>query len=312
MEAPVASGGRFRAWMELVRLPNLFTVPGDPLAGYFLAVAVSGQFHPFPKWHNVVAVAAASTFIYVTGLIWNDVAHFSHDMKERPSRPLPSGRISPTAASVAGTATALIGLLCAYLAGPAVVVPAIGLLCLALFYDFFASRFHVAGSLAMGCCRGFSMYMGIVMVHGLRVPMDDLRVLISFVCLIGYIASVTYISRNETSQCVFRIRNWLPALLLSLFLALCVSCHNEANLVFLLPALTATLIAINAAISIHGACQPARISAAVGHLIMVLPLYQFAVVNITERTPSFIGWTFAIALALWGAGTYLGKRFYAS
>ncbi len=83
---------RARAWLELLRPPNLFTVPGDVVAGWFLAGG-SGA-----KAGTVAALAASSLCIYSAGLVINDLADVETDRRERPGRPIASGRVSPRAA----------------------------------------------------------------------------------------------------------------------------------------------------------------------------------------------------------------------
>ena len=71
-------------WLRLLRFPNLFTVPGDPLAGFFLAGAAA------PPGNALLAVGAALCF-YVCGLVLNDLVDVGEDARERPGRPLPAG-----------------------------------------------------------------------------------------------------------------------------------------------------------------------------------------------------------------------------
>jgi 4-hydroxybenzoate polyprenyltransferase len=74
------------AWVELLRLPALFTVPGDALAG-----AAAAGARPNPR--TLVAIAS-SLCLYEAGMALNDWADRAEDAVDRPHRPLPSGRIS--------------------------------------------------------------------------------------------------------------------------------------------------------------------------------------------------------------------------
>src|SRR5438067_12984617 len=81
------SRSSFRAWLQLLRLPNLFTVPGDPLAGFLLAWDGKREL-------SFLALAiAVSLCFYGAGLLWNDLADRAVDRAERPQRPLPSGAV---------------------------------------------------------------------------------------------------------------------------------------------------------------------------------------------------------------------------
>src|SRR5207302_1510764 len=59
---------------------------------------------------------AASTLLYWAGMVWNDYFDLAQDRKERPLRPIPSGRVTPRMAALLGTGLMLAGLGCAALA----------------------------------------------------------------------------------------------------------------------------------------------------------------------------------------------------
>jgi 4-hydroxybenzoate polyprenyltransferase len=89
-----------RTLAELVRAPAALSVPGDILAG-----AAAAGF-PFGA-RRTAGLAAASVCIYWAGMALNDYADREVDAKERPGRPIPSGRIDPRTAL--GVATGLTG-----------------------------------------------------------------------------------------------------------------------------------------------------------------------------------------------------------
>src|SRR5512143_1178807 len=80
--------GSLRGWLELVRPPNLFTVPGDVLAGAALAgIAMRTML-------TLASAVLISLLLYAAGLILNDYMDRRTDARERPERPIPSGRVS--------------------------------------------------------------------------------------------------------------------------------------------------------------------------------------------------------------------------
>ncbi|MER5830741.1 SCO3242 family prenyltransferase [Streptomyces sp. NPDC002130] len=84
---------------ELVRAPAALTVPGDVLAGALSA----GR----PVGGRTLLLAASSVSLYWAGMALNDWADREEDARERPERPVPSGRISAGAAlGIAGGLTA--------------------------------------------------------------------------------------------------------------------------------------------------------------------------------------------------------------
>ncbi|GAA2306340.1 UbiA family prenyltransferase [Streptomyces hawaiiensis] len=84
---------------ELVRAPAALTVPGDVLAGALGAGRPAGG--------RTLLLAASSVSLYWAGMALNDWADREEDARERPERPVPSGRISAGAAlGIAGGLTA--------------------------------------------------------------------------------------------------------------------------------------------------------------------------------------------------------------
>jgi 4-hydroxybenzoate polyprenyltransferase len=106
-----SSAQRMKAWLQLFRVPNLFTVPGDPLAGFL--IATGGRLDS-----RALCAVLASVCIYAAGLAMNDLADFAEDKSERPMRPLPSGAIARGTAWIVVANLILLGLgLCVVASG---------------------------------------------------------------------------------------------------------------------------------------------------------------------------------------------------
>ncbi len=88
------------AFVRLVRLPSVLTVPGDVLLG-----AAWGGEGEEPA--TVAALALGSSLLYLGGMALNDWADRELDARERPWRPLPAGDVAPAVAL--GSAVALTG-----------------------------------------------------------------------------------------------------------------------------------------------------------------------------------------------------------
>ena len=145
-------------WFRLARLPNLLTVPGDPVAGFLLAAAFAAQY---PKPVLLFAAAGAALFLYLFGLILNDLMDIEVDRVERPERPLPAGEITVPQARMAAIAMALSGLNLALVAGRPALYVAAALAGLIVLYNAVHTRVPAAGVLAMGLCRGLSLLLGV-------------------------------------------------------------------------------------------------------------------------------------------------------
>lgn len=94
--------GRLQDWLQLIRLPNVFTLLADCIAAAIVAVGATWRLSAF------LPVMMASLLAYWAGMILNDVVDVEEDREHRPDRPLASGRISPVIAGHVATGMLLI------------------------------------------------------------------------------------------------------------------------------------------------------------------------------------------------------------
>lgn len=178
-----------RVWLQLIRFPNLFTVPGDPLAGAVLA-AQSTQFG-LPIG---LAMAAAVCF-YTAGLLWNDYYDLKRDRRERPGRPLPSGKIQPRVAFSLGLILSATGWSLCLFAGPGPAGVGATLVAFVFCYNRYFKRIPVLREASMGACRGLSLLLGAAAATS-SSPFPG-PVIVAAVVLFFYTASVTFAARRE-------------------------------------------------------------------------------------------------------------------
>ncbi|MFD6315918.1 SCO3242 family prenyltransferase [Streptomyces nigra] len=175
---------RRRAWAELLRLPALFTVPGDTLSG---AVAAGGR--PGPR--TLLAIGS-SLCLYEAGMALNDWADRAEDAVERPHRPLPSGRIRPSSALTAACALTAAGLGLAAGAGRPALAVATPLAATVWAYDL-GLKHTPAGPVAMAAARGLDHLLGAAATTGRP------RAALPSAALLGtHTLAVTAVSRRET------------------------------------------------------------------------------------------------------------------
>ncbi len=291
-----------RAWLQLVRPPNLFTVPGDPLAGFFLAGGGA--------WWPAACAALAAIFLYMGGLLGNDVADFAEDRRDRPSRPLPSGRVSRGTAFLASVLCALIGLLLAFGAGWGALAMACLTQAAIVLYNGWFKHHAIPGALMMGACRGFSLLIGAAAAHPHVWNMTVVTVAAAGVTL--YIAAVTWIADRETAEVRIGPRRWLP-LLAWLATAAWLAVRHTATVSigpFLLPAILAVGWTAKIGSRLSGIPPRAFLGASIGGLIRGLLLIQAACAAFGGTTA---GLTTAVALlALWPFSVRTARWFYAT
>ncbi|EAQ80980.1 UbiA family prenyltransferase [Blastopirellula marina] len=202
-------------YFQLFRLPNLFTAWADILAGYLVVTQFSGETASLTPWPVFLCLVAASSLIYSAGMALNDYYDLEQDRRERPQRPLPSGRISPRLAAWLGYQFLLIGVVLASVAGylysDLAAIPwrgglvAVALVASVLLYDV-GLKATVFGAVAMGACRFFNLLLGMSLAGDL--PGDASFSLVgydigqlAFAGGIGvYIAGVTWFARSEAKE----------------------------------------------------------------------------------------------------------------
>ncbi|MET8825110.1 SCO3242 family prenyltransferase [Streptomyces sp. NPDC004610] len=181
---PLPPPARLRAWAELLRLPALFTVPGDALAG----VAATGVR---PTSRTLLAIGS-SVCLYEAGMALNDWADRDEDAAERPHRPLPSGRIRPVEALAAAGALTVAGLALAARAGRPALTVAAPLAATVWAYDL-GLKHTPAGPVAMAGARALDLLLGAAATAG------HTRAALPSAALLGtHTLAVTTVSRNET------------------------------------------------------------------------------------------------------------------
>lgn len=193
-----------RAWLQLVRLPNVFTVLADVGAAFLL---LGGGPQPVGRF---ALVLAAGVSLYWAGMILNDVFDVDKDRAERKSRPIPSGAISLRAAATAGWSLLLLGVVLAALSGwvsgnqaPTTWLPAAIALALAgmiVCYDGPLKPTPLAPA-AMGGCRVLSFLLGASPLIALSEGVPTIpRYLLATAFGFGiYVMGITTFARDEAS-----------------------------------------------------------------------------------------------------------------
>jgi len=310
MNEPPQAGRAF-AWLQLLRAPNLLTVPGDPVAGFLLAAGKNAA--PGMAGRLLVAAAAALCF-YAGGLLLNDVLDLETDRRERPGRPLPTERVAPRRARLAAVAMMLAGLGLCLILGPRAREIGLVLTAAIVLYDAGGKQVPFFGPLLMGTCRALSLLLGAAAVPGFVgwPPM----VLIAAGVLGLYILSVTNLARREMEPGrIGRAKSWpLGALTggLVVFAALVIRAGAGGAGLFLAPWFTAAAVAFGVSVRLaRTRPQNRNVPAAIGMLLRALLPLQAALA--WGAGAGELGWTVGIVLlAVWPVSSILGHRFYMS
>ncbi len=177
-----------RAYLQLVRPANVVTAAADVLAGYAVARASGVDASALP-W-----LIAAGCALYAGGVVLNDVFDRSLDARERPERPIPSGRVPARHAAIAGFALLALGVAFASQATSAAALLAAAIAIACISYDAWSKHRGAWGPVNMGLCRGLNLLLGIAAAPAALAVFWPLG-FFGFV----YIAAVTVVSRGEVA-----------------------------------------------------------------------------------------------------------------
>ena len=185
---------KITGYLRLMRPANIVTAIADILAG----TAMAGTLY-FSRFDTaaVVFLVLSTAFLYGGGVVMNDVFDAELDKVERPERPIPSGLINKSSASIFGTILLVLGIAAAALSNtrhqfPASVIIAALIAVAAVIYDKWMKHHSFLGPLNMGICRGLNLLLGL----SIYVPAIDFYWYMSLVPVI-YIFAITMISRGE-------------------------------------------------------------------------------------------------------------------
>ncbi len=180
-----------------MRIPNVFTAMADIFAGYFVA---SSAINSIPRPELLIILLSASSSLYISGIIFNDYFDYQTDLKERPFRPLPSGRISKTRALYLATTFMIAGNVLAALSSLQSFVVSIVLSAFILAYDM-KSKDTPLGPINMGANRFLNVILGAsVIIPGFAwetVASYSLYAIASILLL--YVCIITIMSKMEVT-----------------------------------------------------------------------------------------------------------------
>lgn len=297
------------AWLQLLRVPNLFTVPGDPMAGFFMALMNSHAVDNYSSL-SLVTVLAICILLYCTGLLQNDLFDLEEDRKYRPNRPLPSNLINPLTVIAVALLIAVAAIVSAFANGIETGLIALMLLASITIYNRFAKKYFI-GPFVMGLCRGLNLLVG-ASILGLT-GIFSTPVLLSSIFLMLYIASVTYIASSETEYYEGKVKKWVPVAILCLwFLSIFFVVRPEIKLplmfFFFLGAIAISWTFYCSTFLVFSA-PPEVVQKTIGCFLRALLLIQAALIVFSGISPIAV---LGGLIVIWFLSYQLSKLFYAS
>jgi len=300
--APQPAASRLHTWLQLLRAPNLFTVPGDPIAGYLIANA---GFYDV----SLLFVALASLAFYGAGLLLNDLVDLEEDRVERPKRPLPSGRANPETVRRVAWMLFGVGLLLLTATGSTrALVVGVATVVAVWSYNVLTKQLPVIGALNMGLCRSLSMLTGACAGPS---PSAFLIALVIAISAGLFIAAVTHLARFETKSTLPWFPRFFPVL--ALLPGVVVGLQNARYSPDKTPAVWLFVLTVAGGVLLLQKLlrKPQPLPPLIGaHIRLLLPLQAAACWFGASQS---LGPEFAVTLLLcWPVSRLVSKRFYAS
>ena len=144
---------KLTAYLQLLRLPAVFTAMADIFLGYLM------NHSSLERPAEFALLLTASSGLYLSGMVFNDVFDRKTDADGRPGRPIPSGRVSVKSAVILAVALMALGVVASACVGRGSLLIAVCLCAAILGYNGILKRTPL-GPLAMGSCRFLNVMLG--------------------------------------------------------------------------------------------------------------------------------------------------------
>ena len=205
------NSSNFKDYLLLIRLPNLFTLPSNIILGFVL---VSTFTMTITSVIQILMLVTISILLYCVGLVLNDLFDYEVDKKERPNRPLASGKVTKKVAIILVTILAAISLILSLLVSVTTFSISVLLLVIIFGYDKYLKN-TLAGPFTIAAARVTNIILGTtVNISGLEnFPQNVLLMLILTITFV-YVSLVGFLSRYEVQGFSVKIKSYLiPAII---------------------------------------------------------------------------------------------------
>ena len=144
----------FKEYLQLVRLPGIFTAFSNVLIGYFFSFSFDSEiiFLPF--------LLTTSGLLFCSGMIFNDYFDYNIDKRQRSFRPLPSGKISKQNALLLGSIFIISANIFAFLVGFDTLIVSLILSFSILFYNLKLKSILFIGIFNLSIIRMLNVLLG--------------------------------------------------------------------------------------------------------------------------------------------------------
>ncbi len=183
------------SFLRLARPANILTAIADILLGFAASGLVSNSYASFDfsieNFQSLTFLIISTIGLYGGGIVFNDVFDAELDLRERPERMIPSGKVSKKSAIIFGVTLYLVAIISATQVSTISLVLTFIIIGLSLFYDAIGKGLFI-GSLTMGLTRATNLILGMSATY---IFLFD--VWYPTIISLLYISTITWISRYE-------------------------------------------------------------------------------------------------------------------
>jgi len=188
-----------RQYFQLVRFPGIFTAFTNVLLGY--SVVQGDNF----SLYLLGPLLATSGCLFLAGMSLNDYFDKKIDKKERPERPIPSGKILPKNALFLGIILLIIANIFSIFVGFETVIVTIVMSLLIFSYDFKIKNFPVIGILTLSSVRFLNVILGTSIAFNLEIIYIaiPLAIFVTGISIFARTEGLSYSRKSEMLNLVF-------------------------------------------------------------------------------------------------------------
>ena len=174
----------FKNYLQLVRIPGIFTTFSNVLIGYFFSISTT-EIISFPF------LLLTSGMLFCSGMIFNDYFDLKTDKKERPHRPLPSGKIPKKNALFLAIVFLILANFFAYVVGYESLVISLIMTALIISYNYKLKFISFLGIFNLSLIRFLNVLLGFSII---AISFEIIQYAIPIGILV---AGISLLARNE-------------------------------------------------------------------------------------------------------------------
>lgn len=182
-----------KSYLQLLRIPGIFTTISNVVMGFLISQSV-------PENQTLLLpLVVSSVLLYSSGMVLNDYFDYDVDKIQRPTRPLPSGKIQRRTALILGITFLSGGNITASFVGIESVALTLAISGLVLLYDTKIKSIAPIGIFTLCLIRVLNVYLGFTAV-GFRPDLAFVPIPLALL-----VASLSILGRVETESATSKI-----------------------------------------------------------------------------------------------------------